>query len=195
MSPTHINRERIDRREQRLADEYGIDYRENETVTVDPDQFPREVEMAREGYIGSSYVWIVRRPQQADPLTESMPDDVETTQDRALMILGRGGQAWGIPGGGQEGDETFEEGALREVREETSVECRITDLFGVRRERRTSPEHDEVLHNLRVVFEGQYQDGQISIQPGELSGAAWMARRPREVHPLAKPIADEWFEE
>jgi ADP-ribose pyrophosphatase YjhB (NUDIX family) len=194
MSPTHINRERIERRERRLENEYGIDYREDETVTVDPERFPEEVEMSRDGYIGSSYVWIVRSPDQAGPLTESMPDDAETKEDRVLMILGRGGHAWGIPGGGQEGEETFEEGAIREVREETSVDCRITDLFGVRHERRTSPEHDEVLHTLRVVFEGRYEDGHIAIQPGELSGAAWMARRPREVHPLATPVAEEWFE-
>jgi 8-oxo-dGTP diphosphatase len=195
MSPTHVNHETIEGREQRLDDEYGIDYREDATVTVDSEQFPREVELSRDGYIGSSYVWIVRSPEQADPLTESMPDHIETNEDRVLMILGRGGHEWGIPGGGQEGEETFEAGAIREVREETSIDCRITDLFGVRHERRTNPDYDEVLHNLRVVFEGRYEDGHISIQPGELSGAAWMARRPRAVHPLAAPVAEDWFEE
>jgi ADP-ribose pyrophosphatase YjhB (NUDIX family) len=193
MSGTHLNREEIQRRFDRLDDEYGVEYREDETVTVDPEKFPEEIEMSRDGYIGSSYIWIVRRPEDAAPLTPSMPDEAGNDRDRVLMILGRGGDAWGIPGGGQESEETFEESALREVREETSVECRITGLYGVRHERRTSPEHDEVLHNLRVVFEGRYEDGYIAIQPGELDGAAWLARRPRQVHPLAAPIAEEWF--
>lgn len=190
----HVNRETVESRLRRLDEEYRIEYREDETVAVDPGGFDDEIRAAREGYDGSSYVWIVRRPDQASPLTESMPDEARGREDRVLMILGRGGHRWGIPGGGREGDETFEEGARREVREETSVECTIEDCFGVRYERRTSPEHDEVLHNLRVVFEGAYTGGNLAIQPGELNGAAWRARRPRRVHPLAAPLADEWFE-
>jgi 8-oxo-dGTP diphosphatase len=189
----HINRETVESRYERLDEEYGIDYHEEETVSVNPGDFDEEIRMSRNGYIGSSYVWIVRHPEQASPLTESMPDDVHV-QERVLMILGRGGTAWGIPGGGREDGETFEEGALREVREETNVECTIEDCFGVRHERRTSPEHEEVLHNLRVVFEGEYAGGSISIQSGELNGAAWRVRRPQRVHPLAEPVAEEWFE-
>ena len=66
------------------------------------------------------------------------------------MILGRGGDRWGIPGGGREGDETYEEGALREVREETNVGCRITGLWGVRHEQRTAPGFDEILNDPNI---------------------------------------------
>lgn len=194
MSTTHINQEEVQRRLQRLKDEYGIDYREDETVMVDPDGFPREREMAADGYIGSSYVWIVRCPEDAGQLTPSMPDGSQTEHDRVLLILGRGGHEWGIPGGGREDGETFEESALREVREETSIDCEITDLFGIRHERRTSSAHETILHTLRVVFEGQYEDGSIAIQPGELAGAAWYARRPDRLHPIAEPVADDWFD-
>lgn len=191
----HVNRTSVESRLRRLDAEYGVDYREEETVTVDPDRFDEEVRMARDGYDGSSYVWVVRSPGQAGPLTESMPDDAEEQDERVLMILGRNGYRWGIPGGGREGDETLEEGALREVREETGVECTIEDCFGTRYERRTAPGHEEVLHTLRVVFTGGYAGGSIAIQPGELNGAAWRARRPNRVHPLADPLAEEWFEE
>jgi 8-oxo-dGTP diphosphatase len=193
MSETHINRETVQQRFERLDDEYGVEYQEEETVEVDPDGFRDELALSREGYDGSSYVWIVRPPDAAGPLTASMPEAAGNDRDRVLMILGRGGDEWGIPGGGREGEETYEAGAVREVREETGVDCEIRDLFGVRHERRTAPGYDEVLHNLRVVFEGRYQDGHITIQPGELDGAAWLAERPRRVHPLARPVADDWF--
>lgn len=191
----HVNRAAVDSRHQRLVDEYGVGYHEDETVSVDPGEFEAELDLARDGYLGSSYVWIVRTPDQGRPLSESMPADGHEDSDRVLMILGRGGHAWGIPGGGRETGETFEESARREVREETAIECAITDCFGTRHERRQSPEHDQVLHTLRVVFEGVYDGGSIAIQPGELNGAAWVACRPRSVHPLAAPLADEWFED
>lgn len=190
----HINRDTVGSRLQRLDEEYGVDYHEDETVTVDPAAFKREIRMSLDGYLGSSYVWIVRTPAQAAALSESMPDTARDENDRVLMILGRGGHAWAIPGGGLEDGETFEESALREVPEETDIECEITDCFGIRRERRTSPDHEEVLHNLRVVFEGSYLGGSIAIQPGELSGAAWLAKRPSRVHPLAAPLTEEWFD-
>lgn len=193
MAPEHLNRDTVQDRLDRLDEEYGVQYLEEETVRVDPDGFPEEIRMSRDGYDGSSYVWIVRPPEAAGPLTESMPDNAGNDRPRVLMILGRGGDEWGIPGGGREGDETFEEGARREVAEETDIECRTTDLFGVRHERRTAPGFDEVLHTLRVVFEGQYEAGHIAIQPGELDGGAWLSRRPRDVHPIARPVAEEWF--
>jgi 8-oxo-dGTP diphosphatase len=194
VTATHLNRETVQARLSRLEAEYGVAYREDETVEVDPRAFPEEVSLSRNGYDGSSYVWIVRPPSEASPLTESMPDDAGNDRDRVLMILGRGGDRWGVPGGGREGDETYEEGAVREVREETGIDCEITDLFGVRHERRTAPGHDEVLHNLRVLFEGRYEGGHIAIQPGELDGAAWLARKPQQVHPLAEAKADRWFD-
>lgn len=190
----HVNRTAVQLRLDRLNEDYRIGYTESETVTVDPDGFEEEIQMARDGYIGSSYVWVVRRPEQASPLSESMPDDAQREVERVLLILGRGGHAWGIPGGGREDGETFEAGALREVREETGIECTIEDCFGTRYERRTSPAHEEVLHNLRVVFEGTYAGGTITVQPSELNGAAWRARQPRRLHPLAKPVAEAWFE-
>jgi len=193
MCATDINRQDVRDRLARLDDAHGVEYREDATVEVDPDAFPREIRLSRDGYNGSSYVWVVRTPEEAAPLTESMPDHAGNDRDRVLMILGRGGDRWGIPGGGREGEETVEEGALREVTEETGVECRITDLFGVRHERRTADGFDEVLHNLRVVFEGRYDGGHIAIQPGELDGAAWLAERPPKVHPIAGAVADRWF--
>jgi 8-oxo-dGTP pyrophosphatase MutT (NUDIX family) len=193
MAPEHLNRDTVQDRLDRLDEAYGVGYLEEETVRVDPDGFPEEIRMSRDGYDGSSYVWVVRSPEQAAPLTESMPDHTGNDRDRVLMILGRGGDQWGIPGGGREGEETYEEGALREVTEETNIDCQITEVARVRHEQRTAPGFDELLHNLRVVFDGRYEDGHIAVQPGELDGAAWLAERPRKLHPLVAPVAEEWF--
>jgi len=38
---------------------------------------------------------------------------------------------WMVPGGKLEGDESFEEAAIREVREETGMEVRITGLYKI----------------------------------------------------------------
>lgn len=193
MAPEHLNRDTVQDRLDRLDEAYGVGYLEEETVRVDPDGFPEEIRMSRDGYDGSSYVWVVRSPEQAAPLTESMPDHAGNDRDQVLMILGRGGDQWGIPGGGREGEETYEEAALREVTEETNIDCQITEVARVRHEQRTAPGFDELLHNLRVVFDGRYEDGTIAIQPGELDGAAWLAERPRKLHPLVAPVAEEWF--
>lgn len=189
----HINRDRVETRIQELRDTYGSLYTEQETVSVEPEAFPDEIDGSRNGYHGSAYAWIVREPADAPDLTDSMPDEAATTGKRVLLILGRGGAEWGIPGGGIEDGESLEETVYREVSEETQVECAIRDCFGVRHERRTSPEHEVVLHNIRAVFDAEYSSGSISIQPGELAGAAWWPERPPRVHPLAAPRAKRWF--
>jgi len=145
-------------------------------------------EKAREGYTGSGYAWVVREPDQAAALTESMPDDVDDGR-RALMILGRGGTRWGVPGGGREYGETYEEATRREVREETSIECELTGLFLLRDLTLTPPgeiasETDTpAIHTLWAFFDAAYVDGRIAIQPGELNGGAWFAAPPDEMYP------------
>jgi 8-oxo-dGTP diphosphatase len=189
----HVNRSKVEERIGRLREAYGSLYTESERVTVSPDGFPEEIELSRDGYHGSAYAWIVRDPEDAPGLTPSMPEDAETRNARVLLILGRGGTQWGIPGGGIETGESLEETVYREVREETQIECEITDCFGLRHERRTAPGHDVVLHNIRAVFDATYTGGNISVQPGELAGAAWWPERPPKVHPLAVARADRWF--
>jgi 8-oxo-dGTP pyrophosphatase MutT (NUDIX family) len=50
----------------------------------------------------------------------------------AIVICGRNSDGvWGLPKGTPEADETLEETALREVREETGLEVRIVDKVGV----------------------------------------------------------------
>lgn len=189
----HVNRQAVERRIARLREAYGPLYEEEQTVDVRSDSFQEEVSLSRAGYLGSAYAWIVRRPEDAPELTESMPADAQTEEQRVLLILGRGGRRWGIPGGGIEREERVEDTVHREVVEETSIICSLEDCFGVRHERRTSADSDVVLHNIRVVFDARYETGSIALQAGELAGAAWWVERPRRIHPLAEPRADRWF--
>lgn len=201
MSDLEVNREDVLRRKRRLLEEYGetpVEERapDGEDVwEIPPEEFEDFLGYAREGYVGGGYVWVVRHPEDVPELTESMPDDAREDREHALMILGRGDgpPEWGLPGGGREGEETYEEAAVREVREETSVECEITDLFLLRHVPVVSSgDHDERIHHLSAFFDGRYLGGSIAIQPGELNGAAWFSELPERLMPANRRRAETW---
>lgn len=193
--PEEINRETVERRRDRLREAYPGVTVHHETETVDDDLFAELREISRDGYTGGGYAWVVRDPEDAAALTESMPDAVDEGQ-RVLMILGRGGTAWGLPGGGREEGERYEEAAVREVREETGVDCEITDCFLVcHRVTVSDGDHDDRLHTLWSFFDADYADGSIAIQPGELNGAAWFVEPPARMFPENEfRAADFWHE-
>jgi ADP-ribose pyrophosphatase YjhB (NUDIX family) len=57
---------------------------------------------------------------------------VATDQDgRILLILRTDNGYWSIPGGGVKPGETIKEAAVREVGEETGIECEVTGLIGI----------------------------------------------------------------
>lgn len=132
-----------------------------------------------DGYLGGGYVWVVRDPADAPDLTESMPGWARDDDPRALLILNRGGDAWGLPGGGREDGESFEDAARREVREEVGIDCALTGCFLLRRFVVTDPDGDRPpVHFLQAFFDGAYRDGTLRVQGGELHGAAWFANPP-----------------
>jgi len=189
MPSEHVNRETVDRRRNRLLEEYDDVHVQDVTHEFDDEEAYRDLrDDARGGYTGSGYAWVVREPDQTAPLTESMPDEVDDGR-RALMILGRGGTRWGVPGGGREDGETYEEATRREVREETNIDCEVTGLFLLRDLTLTPPggtanESDRpAIHTLWAFFDADYTGGHIAIQPGELNGAAWFGGPPEGMYP------------
>lgn len=195
----HINREAVERRRERLLDEYGregVELVENYDE-MPPDRFADHVRVCEDGYTGGGYCWVVRTGEQFAALTESMPDEAGAApgEERALLILGRGDDGWGVPGGGREDGETYEEAAVREVSEETDVSCEITALYRLEEFQITSADPDDgrTTHMLFVFFDADYTDGEIRIQPGELHGAAWFGEAPGRLHPATEQKADKWF--
>lgn len=172
-----INREEIERRRDRLFDCFGEVSVHERHDTVVSDRFAEWIEMSNAGYIGSAYALIRRSPDQVPPLTESMPV-IGEERERFLLILGRGGTKWGVPGGGQEADETMEETVQREVTEEVGITISLTGINHMRHEIATCEGYDERLHVLRVFFHADYEEGSITIQSGELNGAVWFSTPP-----------------
>jgi len=189
-----INRDAVADHLDQLRETYGDLPIEEVRDEIAAERFERVREDFLDGYVGGAYAWVVRGPDQRPGLTESMSEEDRDDRRRALMILSRGSDRWGLPGGGLEGDETFDEAAVREVREETGVDCRPSDPFLVERVRAVSAaEHDDVLHGLRVFFDAEYEGNTISIQPGELAGAAWFAEPPERMHPQNERRAEAFF--
>lgn len=193
MALTDVNLDEIERRRDRLFDRFGEAPIRERRDAPDPDVFEEWIEMSTAGYVGSAYALVRRAPEKLPPLTESMAVEGDE-EERVLLIMGRGGTRWGVPGGGQEGEETFEETVRREVREEVGIEISLRSIGFLRHEIATCEGYDERLHVLRAFFHAEYEDGSVAIQPGELNGAAWFADPPAEdrLLPSTTRLLDDW---
>lgn len=192
MANRDVNLAEVGARRDRLFERFDQAPVRERHDTPDPDTFEEWRELSEAGYIGSAYALVRRTPDQLLPLTESMAV-ASPERERVLLILGRGGSKWGVPGGGHEGDETMAATARREVAEEVSIEIDPVSVNHLRHEIATCEGYEERLHVLRVFFTADYVDGAIAIQPGELNGAAWFADPPLEtLLPSTRRLVKRW---
>ncbi|MFC7190465.1 NUDIX hydrolase [Halocatena marina] len=193
MTYKEINREEIERRRDRLLDHFGETPIRERHDTPSADRFEEWIEMSNAGYIGSAYALVRRSPDQQTELTESMAVEGDE-RERVLLILGRGSSDWGVPGGGQENDETLESTVHREVAEEVAIDISLLGLNHLRHEIATCEGYNERLHVLRAFFQAEYVGGSISVQPGELNGAAWFVNPPIDdrLLPSTQRLLDGW---
>lgn len=177
-----------------LQSRYGEVDVEEVTVDVPGEEFDQYVENARDGYVGGTHAWVTRRSEEAGYPSESYDGGV-VDSEQALLTLPRGKTEWGLPGGGVEGDETFERAVRREVLEETGVGCEVTGLWHLVRRtwRSDDPADDRETVTLNPFFDADYVGGSISVQAGEVDGAAWFAEPPRPLMAQTKRRADTFF--
>ncbi len=102
-------------------------------------------------------------------------------QERVLLALWNEGERpqWTLPGGGVELHETPEQGAVRELREETGYDVELGRVLGVDSHVIPAEErhHDRgrPLRSLRVVFEARIVAGELTHeQDGTTDEARWI---------------------
>jgi 8-oxo-dGTP diphosphatase len=98
--------------------------------------------------------------------------------DRLLLALWNEQGRWTLPGGGVELPETVEEAAVREVREETGYDVRLTGLVGIETDVFTGAERthdtDRPLKAVRVFFTAEVVGGRLTAEvDGTTDEARW----------------------
>jgi 8-oxo-dGTP diphosphatase len=85
------------------------------------------------------------------------------SEGKILIGKRRGSHApyYSIPGGKLESGETFEEGAIREVREETGIEIRNPMVIGVTNNLKTY--HEEGIHFISIAMMSTDYSGHVKI--------------------------------
>jgi 8-oxo-dGTP diphosphatase len=87
---------------------------------------------------------------------------------------------WALPGGGVDLDESPEEGAIREVREETGYDVELTGLLAVHAfvvppEKRFARVADRPQKNVQVVYAATVTGGELTHEVGgSTSQARWV---------------------
>lgn len=131
-----------------LRERFGAFPARTRTFVDDPARFRRGVEQFREGFRGSARARIT--------------DD----DGRVLLVCEPERAGWGLPGGGNEPDESLVDTARREAFEETGVEISITGVWAATLRRyvdRETPARRGYL--LSVAFEARQTGGTAGLYP------------------------------
>jgi ADP-ribose pyrophosphatase YjhB (NUDIX family) len=115
---------------------------------------------------------------EANSLVPSVNVVVVNDAGDVLMIRRSDNDNWAVPGGAIDLGESMTEAAVRETREETGIECRITGLVGIY----TDPKHvilytsnGEVRQEFSILLTGVEVSGQPTPS-SESSEVRWVAR-------------------
>ncbi|MFG2048772.1 NUDIX hydrolase [Micromonospora sp. NPDC048935] len=102
---------------------------------------------------------------------------VQDEQERVLLIQRTDNGLWALPGGAQDFGEYIAETAVRETREETGVEVKVTGVVGIY----TNPNHvveysdGEVRQQFSICFRCRYIGGEPTTSD-ESSAVRWVAQ-------------------
>ncbi len=122
-----------------------------------------------------------------------IPLSKEKGRWEVFLIQHRGGRYWGFPKGHAEQDETPLEAALRELKEETNLEC-----LHVLRDEPLMEQYQFLIEGKRVFKRVLYfiaeVTGQVQLQTEEINGGVWLPVSDgieKVTHPEGKAILAE----
>lgn len=181
MSLEARTRRSVDEHVERFREEYGDVPVVEETKRVSAARFRSLARVALEGYLNAAAVFV-------------------RDSDRLLFHRPVGSKAWTVPGGGWEDGETFVETAVREVREETGIDCEVTGLRFVwlvryvvgeeeSEKSETTAHRADAVWQLNAFFEGQYAGGEPVADGEEVATVGWFESMPERVDPLVDRFA------
>ena len=89
-----------------------------------------------------------------------------------------GMSGWTLPGGGVEPGEHPADGAVREVKEETGYDVRLSSLLGVDSAVLPTSQHGDAMQALRILYRAEITGGELAVElEGTTDDVAW--------HPIA----------
>ena len=100
---------------------------------------------------------------KANSIVPAVSAIVPDHQGRILLIRRTDNNYWSIPGGGMEPGESVREAAVREVKEETGMDCEITGLVGIYSNPRHVAAYDdgEVRQEFSICLAGRLLGGSL----------------------------------
>jgi len=113
---------------------------------------------------------------KANSIAVAVSAFIQDDEGRILMIRRTDNDLYSIPGGQLELGETLAEAAVREVHEETGIECEVTDVIGLYSDPRHVIAYDdgEVRQEFSICFRAAYRNGSPKTS-SESKEVAWIA--------------------
>ena len=112
---------------------------------------------------------------KANSIAVAVSAFIQDAEDRILMIRRTDNDLYSIPGGQLELGETLAHAAVREVREETGIECEIIEVVGLY----SNPNHviayddGEVRQEFSICFRASVKGGELRTS-SESKEVAWV---------------------
>ena len=106
-------------------------------------------------------------PRMPDRLVAATNGGIFDGQGRVLLQKRADNGFWGLPGGGIDMGETVEQGAIREVLEETGLHVTLKRLVGIYSDPKAHCvmiyPGDVIVHGVTIAFECQFGAGELRI--------------------------------
>ena len=135
---------------------------------------------------------------KANSVVPSTTAIVADGQGRIALVKRKDNELWALPGGGMELGESIEQGAVREVKEETGLDVEVDGLVGVY----TNPQHvmayddGEVRQQFSLCFTTKLLGGELQFDD-ESTDIAWVAEgdlASHQMHPSMRLRVQHFFD-